>query len=187
LQPFCKKVNKVISNFDINIHGLEEKSYEYQFEGSDSFFACFEQDIVEGGDFKINLKLEKTATLIRLKFEIDADLKLICDRSLEQFTENFKISENHIYKFGDSAQEMTDEMEIIPFGTPKINIASLISDYILLSVAMKHVHPKFRNEDDEDEDGIMVYIDPNTETPETDASIDPRWAALLNMKNKEEQ
>lgn len=186
MQPFCKKVNKAISNFDINIHGLEEKNYEYQFEGSDAFFDNFEQDIIEGGNFSVNLKLEKTATLIRLRFEIDADLRLVCDRSLEEFTENFKINETHIYKFGDSVQEMTDEMEMIPFGTPKINVAALISDYILLSVPMKHVHPRYRNEDDEDEDGVMVYIDPNAEKPESDTSIDPRWAALLNIKNKEQ-
>jgi uncharacterized metal-binding protein YceD (DUF177 family) len=82
---------------------------------------------------------------------------------------------------------MSDEMEVIPFGTPKINVADLISDYILLSVPMKNLHPRFRAEEDEDEDGIMVYLDPNAERPETDTSTDPRWAALLNLKNLEEQ
>lgn len=186
MQPFCKKVNKVISNFDINIHGLEDKNYEYQFEGSNSFFEHFEQDIVEGGDFKVNLVLEKTATLLRLRFEIDAYLKLICDRSLEEFTENFKIQETHIYKFGEKAQEMSDEMEVIPFGTPKINVAELVSEFMLLSVPMKNLHPKYRTEEDEDEDGILVYVDPNAEKTETDISTDPRWAALLNLKNLEE-
>ncbi|CAN1578452.1 COG1399 Predicted metal-binding, possibly nucleic acid-binding protein [Spirosomataceae bacterium] len=187
MQPFCKKVNKVISDFDINIHGLENKNYEYQFEGSDSFFEHFVQDIVERGDFKVKLVLEKTSTLLRLRFDIDADLRLVCDRSLEEFTENFIIHETHIYKYGEISQEMSDEMEVIPFGTPKINVADLISDYILLSVPMKNLHPRFRAEDDEDEDGIMVYLDPNAERPETDTSTDPRWAALLNLKNLEEQ
>ena len=187
MQPFCKKVNKVISDFDINIHGLEDKNYEYQFEGSDSFFEHFVQDIVERGDFKVKLVLEKTSTLLRLRFDIDADLRLVCDRSLEEFTENFIIHETHIYKYGETSQEMSDEMEVIPFGTPKINVADLISDYILLSVPMKNLHPRFRAEEDEDEDGIMVYLDPNAERPETDTSTDPRWAALLNLKNLEEQ
>ncbi len=187
MQPFCKKVNKVISDFDINIHGLEDKNYEYIFEGSDLFFEHFDQDIIEGGDFKVKLILEKTTTLLRLRFDIDANLRLICDRSLEEFTEKFIIQETHIYKYGESAQEMSDEMEVIPFGTPKLNVADLISDYILLSVPMKNLHPRFRTDEDEDEDGILVYVDPNAEKTETDTSTDPRWAALLNLKNLEEQ
>ena len=185
MQPFCKKVNKVISNFDINIHGLEDKNYEYQFEGSNLFFEHFEQDIIEGGDFIVKVVLEKNTSLIRLRLNIDANLKLICDRSLEKFTENFKIQETHIYKFGDAAQEMTDEMEVIPFGTPTINIAQLVSDYILLSVPMKNLHPKFREDEEIESDGLLVYVDPNIESPKTEVNTDPRWAALLNLKNLE--
>ncbi|MCP9770121.1 DUF177 domain-containing protein [Lacihabitans sp. LS3-19] len=186
MQPFCKKVNKVISDFDINIHGLEDRTYEYQFEGSDSFFQLFEQDIIEGGNFKVNLALEKTSLLIRLKFNIDADLKLVCDRSLEEFVENFKIEEIHIYKFGEEAQEMSDEIEVLAFGTPKINVAELISDFILLSVPMKKLHPKYREEDDDYEDGKLIYIDPNIEIKENITDVDPRWAALFKLKNLEE-
>lgn len=184
MQPFCKKVNKVISKFDINIHGLEEKTYEYEFEGSDSFFEYFEQEIIEGGNFKINLSLDKSSTLIRLKFDINANLKLVCDRSLEEFEENFLIEEKYIYKFGEKAQFVSDEIETIPFGTPKINVAEHIFDFIMLRVPMKKLHPKFRiEEDEEDEDGKLIYVDPHTEENIKTDGLDPRWAALLKIKN----
>jgi uncharacterized protein len=184
LHPFCKKVNKAISDFDINIHSLENRTYDYQLKGSDSFFHIFEQEIVEGGDFIVNLSLEKTSALIRLKFNIDANLKLVCDRSLEEFTENFKIDEIHIFKFGEVAQEISDEMEVLAFGTPKINIAELISDFILLSVPIKKLHPKYR-EEDEGEEGKLIYIDPTIELKKNVTDVDPRWSALYKLKNLE--
>lgn len=184
MQPFCKKVNREFSAFDINIHGLETKTYEYNFEGDDSFFSVFEQEIIEGGSFKARVILEKTSTLIRLNFEIDARLKLLCDRSLEVFEEDFKINEIHIYKFGHKTEEVSDEMDMIPFGTPKINVAELIFDFVLLQVPIKKLHPRFRDEAAGDEDGVMIYQDQEAEKEKESTETDPRWAALLNLKNK---
>jgi uncharacterized metal-binding protein YceD (DUF177 family) len=186
LQPFCKKVNKVISSFEINIHGLENKTYEFEFEGGNTFFEAFEQDIVSDGKFKAKVMLEKTDSLIRLYVNIDAYIDMVCDRSLDEFTENFKIEEKYIYKFGDEAKELSEEMEVIPFGTPKINIANLIFDFISLQIPMKKLHPQFRNEDDDDSDGIMVYTDENLDIvkEKSDDNVDPRWAALLKLKNQ---
>lgn len=184
MQPFCKKVNREFSVFDINIHGLETKTYEYDFEGDDSFFSIFEQEILEGGSFRAKVFLEKTTTLVRLNFEINARLKLICDRCLEPFEEDFKITETHIYKFGHKTEEISDEMDMIPFGTPKINVAELIFDFILLQVPIKKLHPRFREEVAGSEDGVMVYQDQDFEQENESKETDPRWAALLNIKDK---
>ncbi|MFN8430014.1 MAG: DUF177 domain-containing protein [Spirosomataceae bacterium] len=177
-------MNREFSAFDINIHGLETKTYEYDFEGDDSFFSVFEQEIIEGGSFKAKVILDKTSTLIRLNFEIYARLKLLCDRSLETFEEDFKINEMHIFKFGHNTEEISDEMDVIPFGTPKINVAELIFDYVLLQVPIKKLHPRFRDEISGDEEGVMIYQDQETEKESESKETDPRWAALLNLKDK---
>ncbi|MCD8540136.1 MAG: DUF177 domain-containing protein [Leadbetterella sp.] len=175
-------MKKELSKYDILIHGLEDKNHEYEFEGADAFFQEFEQDIVEGGRFKANVLLEKNASLIRVNLDITAQLRLQCDRSLEFFEEEFSTHATHIFKFGGSTAEVSDELEVIPFGTHKINIANLLFDYILLQVPMKKLHPKFRAEDTPEE-GTMVYQDPNF-TEEKEEIQDPRWAALINLKNK---
>lgn len=179
LRPFCKSVNREIAKYDILIHGLEDKNYSYEFEGNDDFFREFEQETFEGGSFKVNVLLEKNSTFIRLTMEIRSHLHLLCDRSLEIFEEEFESQAMHIYKYGNAAEEMSEEMEVIPFGTAKINIAHLIFEYILLQVPMKRLQPKFRTEEG-DADGIMVYTDPNFEKEEE--IQDPRWAALINIK-----
>ena len=42
---------KVLEAFQIPIIALEDKSYQYSFQGDDTFFAAFEQDWVEKGHF----------------------------------------------------------------------------------------------------------------------------------------
>lgn len=175
-------MKRELSKYDILIHGLEDKNHEYEFEGTDAFFGEFEQDIVEGGSFKVKVLLEKNATLIRLNLAITSRLRLQCDRSLEIFEEEFHSDEMHIFKFGSTAAEISEDLEVIPFGTHKINIADLLFDYILLQVPMKKLHPKFRTEDTSEE-GTLVYRDPEF-TEEKEEIQDPRWAALINLKNK---
>lgn len=175
-------MKRELSKYDILIHGLEDKNHEYEFEGADAFFKEFEQDIVEGGRFKVKVLLEKNATFIRLNLDITSQLRLQCDRSLDIFEEEFNSREMHIFKFGSAAAEMSEDLEVIPFGAHKINIANLLFDYILLQVPMKKLHPKFRAENTSEE-GTLVYKDPDFRE-EKEEIQDPRWAALINLKNK---
>ncbi len=175
-------MGKELSKYDINILGLENRSHTYVFEGNNAFFQDFEQDIFEGGSFLANLVLEKNDSFIRVHFDINADLQLVCNRSLEIFSEKFEIKEKYIFKFGQQTEEVNEEMEVITYGTHKINVAQLIYEYILLAVPVKNLHPRFRNE--ESTDGVMVYTDPAAEKEQQESTEDPRWAALINLKNK---
>ncbi len=183
MQPFCKKVSKVLSKYDIHIQGLENKRYTYEFEGGNEFFEFFEQDIITSGHFKAQVIVDRNSTLLQLFFDIDAVLGLTCDRSLEPFDEPVHVIEKYIYKFGDRHEEITDELEMIPQNTATINIAQHIYDFIGVSLPMKKLHPRFRNEDDEEEEKFIYSTDEGGQEEEEDDAIDPRWAALLSLKN----
>lgn len=183
MQPFCKKVSKVLSKYDIHIQGLENKRYTFEFEGGDEFFGLFEQDIITSGHFKAQVVIDRNATLLQLFFDIEAVLGLTCDRSLEPFDEPVHLKEKYIYKFGDRHEEITDELEMIPQNTATINIAQHIYDFIGVSLPMKKLHPRFRNEEDEGDDKFIYSTDEGVEQEEKEEVIDPRWAALLSLKN----
>ena len=122
-----------------------------------------------------------------MDFDITANVELTCDRSLELFDEEVQVEEKYIYKFGDRYEEITDEIEMIPYGADTINIAQHIYDFIGISLPMKKLHPRFRDEDIEEE-GLLVYTsekeEETTDEPK-EQEIDPRWAALnkLRMNN----
>lgn len=187
MQPFCENVSKILSKYDINIQGLEEKVHTFEFEGDDKFFGAFEQSFITKGNFKAIVRLNKNSALIQLDFDITANVELTCDRSLELFDEEVQVEEKYIYKFGDRYEEITDEIEMIPYGADTINIAQHIYDFIGISLPMKKLHPRFRDEDIEEE-GLLVYTsekeEETTDKPK-EQEIDPRWAALnkLRMNN----
>ncbi|GGD77985.1 hypothetical protein GCM10011514_47440 [Emticicia aquatilis] len=184
MQPFCENVSKILSKYDINIQGLEEKVHTFEFEGDDTFFGAFEQSFITKGNFKAIVRLNKNSALIQLDFDIRANVELTCDRSLELFDEEVQVEERYIYKFGDRYEEITDEIEMIPYGADTINIAQHIYDFIGISLPMKKLHPRFRDEDI-DEDGLLVYTSEKEEQPTDEPKeqeIDPRWAALSKLR-----
>ena len=188
MQSFLHEVVKELKKYDIDIYGLEEKSYHYDFESDDAFFAELNQELIEQGKFKASLVLEKSATMIQLFFTIDAQVSLVCDRSLEVFEEPIQIKSRHIMKFGDHNEELTDEIEIIHRTTTRINVARPIFDLIALSLPMKRLHPRYRDEEDvADQDEVLVYstaagTDQAPDEP-TEVKPDPRWDALKKLKS----
>ncbi len=182
MQPFCGSVKKLWAQYEIKIQGLDEKRHEFDFEGGPEFFTLFDQDIVEKGSFKVDLKLDKSSTMLQLAFRITGSIELTCDRSLEVFDEPIDISERYIYKFGDRNEVISEDMEIIPFGASEINVANNIFEYICLAVPVKKLHPRFRDDDEEDEIIYSDTIGDKQQQKKEEGEVDPRWQALKNWK-----
>jgi uncharacterized metal-binding protein YceD (DUF177 family) len=175
-----------IKKYDISIYGLEDRDFSYEFEGADAFFNSFGSE--ETGNFKARVKMNKSSTMLQLSFEIDANVNLICDRSLEPFTEELEIDGRYFFKFGEKNDpDYAEEMEVIEFGTQVINIAQHIYDFIALAIPSKRIHPDLRDDYDEDQDEL-VYTSGGDEEEEEEQKeikpeeIDPRWAALMKLK-----
>ncbi|MBD2754844.1 YceD family protein [Spirosoma validum] len=174
--------------YDIHIVGLENKRYEYDFTSDDAFFVALEQDLIQKGNIQTHLLLEKSETMIRLDFHITGTVEQICDRSLDEYDEPVDTRQTMLLKFGDHNEELSDEIELIERNTATINVARYIFEFISLSLPMKRLHPRFRNEEDEDDDsptGKLIYrSDAETNDDEDGQStIDPRWAALRKLSD----
>ena len=183
-------MKKYRSKYKINIQGLDEKRHEFSFDGDDQFFASFEdQDIIDKGNFTADLIVEKSTTMLRVHFKIEADIALVCDRSLEEYTEHFSIDEHYIYKFGDRFEVVSEDMEIIAFGEAEINVSQNLFDYLCLAVPMKRIHPDYREDADFELDSEYSpledeEIEEEEESKDDTQEIDPRWAALKNLKKE---
>ncbi|MFD1142591.1 YceD family protein [Larkinella insperata] len=180
---------KELQKYDIQISSLENKSYEFDFESGDAFFEALEQDLIQRGSFKTHLVLTKSSSMIQLNFHINGTVELICDRSLDPFDEPLAIQEQLFLKYADHAEELTDEIELILWETQQINIARYLFDFIVLSLPMKKLHPRFRAEEadeDEEQEGKVVYRSESSTENEDEASeppVDPRWEALRKLNN----
>ena len=187
---------KFLRNYNVEIIRLKEGRHSFSFEVSDEFFSKFEDNhLVSKGNLVANVVLSKDVNLIEVLFDISGTVELMCDRSLETFDYPLKTTEKLLYKYGPEEQEINEEIYIITRDTPKIELAQLIYEFILLAIPAKKIHPDYKvemDEEDFDVEGQLVYVseeqseeDEDNDSLSPNEGTDPRWEILKNLKKKD--
>ena len=131
----------------------------------------------------IDLEFDKGLQFIRVKMRMSATVQLVCDRSLDEF--EYSISPDYEILFKEEpVEESADEtgaIRNIDHASKQINIEQDVLDTILVNLPAKKLHPRFL-----DENGNPLDFETEkfgeSDDDEEDA-IDPRWAALKDLKN----
>ncbi len=163
----------------VNIPSLKNGQHQFQFEINDAFFAQFEDSLVDKGKGEVNLDLKMSETMMVLDFDLDMEVELICDRSLDLFQFPIKKQEELIVKFGEEDEELSEDLIVIAEDTQMLDVAPYIHEYIGISIPMKKLHPRYDGQDTPP----LVYQSEVDEEESTEV-IDPRWDALKKL-NKE--
>ena len=168
--------SRSLREFEIQIQRLDYSAHEFEFKINKDFFLLFENGQIEEGEGEAFLTLEKSETMMHLHFKIDVKVNSECDISLVQFEEKFHIEKNLIVKFGEVAQEMSEDVIVIDRTDPSFNVANFIFEYVTLQIPIKKIHPSLRGVDRPE----VAYrdVEPNNKN-----TVDPRWEALKKLKN----
>lgn len=191
---------KFLRTFDIEVIKFLEGNYEIDFEIGKEFFQHFEDnELLDEGRLTVRVLMAKGANLIEMNFLISGEVKVTCDRSLEEYFEPLEIKEKILFKYGEVEEEINEEVYMITRDTSKVNVAQFIYEFVLLGLPAKKIHPDHRTEFDEEDfeaEGTYAYIDGDYEgDPEEESSpdqaqkeeiTDPRWELLKKLKNKEQ-
>jgi len=166
--------------YRVNIQGLSNNIHHFDYHFGDEFFRKYGADLVSSGDIKAQVSLDKHETFIEGNFDLKGSIKLVCDRSLDVFDYPIAIDRKIIFKFGHEPGEVSDEIIVIDFNTVSLELGQFMYEFINLAVPMKKLHPRFE-QDDEEEEGIIY----SSETENKEEETDPRWDKLKNLnKNK---
>lgn len=186
---------KFLRAYDIDIIRLKDGLHTFEFEISNSFVEFYQAEAwLNGAALTVTVILKKTVSVLEVQFEIVGTVRLTCDRSLEEFDFPLEIEEQVIYKYGPIEQEISEDIFMITRDTPKINVAQLIYEFIVLAIPAKKIHPDYVEEMDEEDfeaEGTIVYLSSEEEElakPEEEKEnkpIDPRWEVLNKLKQKE--
>ncbi len=168
-----------MNDFVVNIIGLAKKQHSFEFQLGEAFFNQYGSQTVAKGDFDAKVILDKRETFIEAHFEIRGKAALVCDRSLEPFDQIMNLHRTVRFKYGDNPGEVTDEIVVIKQEQESLDVGQLMYEFIVLEVPIKKIHPRFQNDEDEEDDneGSMVY-----QTKSEDVPIDPRWEQLKKLK-----
>jgi uncharacterized protein len=163
--------------FQVNIPSLKIGQHQFQYEITNAFFDQFEESLVDKGKGMCTLNLKLTETMMVLDFDLDLEVELICDRSLDTFHYSIVKKEELIVKFGEQDEELSEDLVVIADNTQLLDVAPYINEYIGLLIPMKKLHPRYNGQDTPP----LVY---QTEVDEEESreEIDPRWEALKKLK-----
>ena len=171
---------------EIKISGLKDGNHEYHFSLDNRFLDDFSRSFFDFPELEIQVLLGFSETMIKAEILVQGEVQLICDRSLDTF--RHPVSENviHFFKFGEEEKELSDELDVISKERVQIDLDQLIYDSVALSLPSKRLHPRFLNEDgDENDEGIIVYssIEPE-ENLDIENTLDPRWEKLKDLNRQ---
>lgn len=124
--------------FSIPLKGIGSTAHQFDFQVDDSFFALFEDTIIDSGSFQVHLELDKRTNVIDLEFSIEGNFKSPCDRCLREI--DCFVQEQYQMKaqYGEDKEEQ-DEIIYIPPAAHEFNVAKVIYELIGVSLPISKV------------------------------------------------
>ena len=169
-----------VEAYSVNIIGLSNKIHHFDYEIGDEFLRRYGTNLISSGSFHVDVSLNKHETFIEVSFTIKGKALLTCDRSLEDFEEPIETTNMVVFKFGEENREISDEIVIIERDTTSLELGQFIYEFVGLALPMKRLHPRFRDDDDDAEEGRIIYTSGAEEKNE--GETDPRWEKLKKLK-----
>lgn len=165
--------------FDIPFKGLKQGEHSYKYHITKKFFDSF--TLIDFIDANINatLSLQKTATLLKLYFNIKGKVLVNCDVSGEEYWQNIEGNLEIIVKFGNKFNDDDEVILILPHSAYNINIAKYIYEITIFSIPIKRVHPDIVEEQIRFKD-LNIARGSKKETLKK-KEIDPRWEKLKKL------
>lgn len=166
----------------INVVNLTDGEHNFDFKEKLESFKY--EGITLPSDVEVKAVLYKSAGQITINADIKGKYILTCDRCVEEYETEFNIPFYMIYKFEqDDDLVKSDVDDTIKFVSPKtvfIELDADVTEYIILSVPMKHTP--------EEKDDVCTLCGRNInelfkrEEPEEEKE-NPVWEKLKNLKN----
>lgn len=184
-----------LDSYNIQLKTLSVGTSTVEYHLDHEYFALLGDVEIQKGDITARVKINKTAKQFDLQFELEGSVVVLCDRCLEEMNQPIKASGHLIVTLGKEFKDDGDDRVVIPEEQGILNVSWFLYEFIELAIPIKHVHPfgqcnKGMSQKlsahivEMNEDGSLPMLnDDEAENEEEETPIDPRWAALKNLKD----
>ncbi|MDR2476021.1 MAG: DUF177 domain-containing protein [Bacteroidales bacterium] len=181
--------------YKISLKGLSSGLQDYSFVLDSKFFADIDGEELQRGDIKVTVAVKKITGAFEMKFQMAGEVKVPCDRCLDDVDIPVSYDGKLYVKFGKSYSEENDDVIIIPEEDDSINIAWFLYEFAVLSLPMKRMHPPGKcnkavsaklkrhsppNKDNDESDEIELLDDLGFGDEDTKTG-DSRWDKLRDI------
>lgn len=154
------------NEFLIPFVGLKIGKHLFDFEVGNSFFESMEYSIIEQGNVKVTLELDKKETMMIALFHAEGTINTLCDRCNTPM--DFEIDGGYklIYKFG--LEEEEDEMLVVLHpDSYQIDITNPIYELITTQLPLRVLH-----DEGECDEEMWELIQQHIVNPEDEEDLD---------------
>jgi uncharacterized metal-binding protein YceD (DUF177 family) len=175
-------MSDIFKEYKIPHAGLKKEVHEFSYELDESFFANFENALINKCNIQVNIKFDKRHEPYTIEVDMDGTIWSECDRCTASIPLSIHTSFIIYVKYTyDETLKETEDVEIIYIAKDDmdIDITQFLYDYAHLSIPVHKICDK-PGETEYCDQEIVRLLEQKT----TDNSTDPRWAGLDKLKDK---
>ena len=173
--------------FIIPFVGLNPGDHHYEFRIGNEFFESLEYSEIQKGDIEVKLTLNRQTTMMIFSFELKGTVEVTCDRCGDEFNMPIESSQQLIVKLNAENFEDNDEIISLPASEYEFDVSHYIYEYIILSLPARRIHGEAEGDDSVCDPEVIRKLEEvarRESEKKNDDDIDPRWAALKDLKKK---
>jgi uncharacterized protein len=176
------KPKQKMDEFKLRIAGVCLGTYTFSIDCDKEFFEISEISELQDGLLKLQIEMEKTETMLNLKFHFKGTVTAMCDRCLDPVTIPMNFKERLIVKLTqnmDEVEESDDNIWVINENEYELDIFHFVYEAIRLALPLKIVHPNDKMGNSTCNPEVLKKLEKYSHK---ESEIDPRWEGLKNIK-----
>lgn len=166
--------------FLIGFEGFKLGEHDFRFLVDNTFFKSLEYSEIQEGRVVVDAVFIKSERLMEMDLDFNGEVIVPCDLCGEDLVQKIDFKESVVIKTG-TQQDEDEGIIILERGETEIDISHYLYESISLSLPSKRVHEQVEGEPRCNE-ALMAKINGKVDDNNNDDEIDPRWAALKNLK-----
>ena len=169
----CTPMDRV-DGYKVDLKGMTEDAVSHRWQLADDFFSAVHGPEIEHGHVDVALRVKRTTEAFELEFDYEGVVNVECDRCLGLMELPIHGECSLRAKLGE---EDDDDGELLTVAeNPGIlDLYWHLYEMVALEIPLRHVHPE-----GECDAKVMECLNGTSK----DSQIDPRWAALEQLKTK---
>jgi uncharacterized metal-binding protein YceD (DUF177 family) len=164
----------------IDLKSLVSEDTSLAFDLDDTYFAALDGAEVKKGSLHVSVSIRKATGFFELNFHTEGTVIVQCDRCLDDMEQPVETDNRLIVKLGSEYSE-EDDIIVVPEDEGILDTSWIIYEFVALVIPIRHVHAPGKCNPAMTKALEELSADRSSDE-ESAQPIDPRWEALLKLK-----
>ena len=169
-----------LETFKIDLKGMKTDEQRLEFDLDNDFFKALDTSEVNGGTLHVSVSIRKATGFYEFQFHTEGTVTVPCDLCLDDMEQPIETDNRLVAKLG-AETNTEDDVVIVDENEGILDISWLIYEFIALAIPIKHVHAPGKCNSAMTQK-LQELSGANLRGKEEAQEIDPRWEALLKLK-----